>query len=102
MLGCVWGADGGVDGGASFLRRWNVSSRSCSSPSLGSSLLMSRCSSSFVNRERGILSCKLLAAILKAFQLPSLRFLLISTQVKCSELNSTGMGDLSSVPLAVA
>ena len=40
---------------------------------------------------RGIFSCRLSAAILNAIQLFSSLFLLILTQAKCSELNSTGI-----------
>ena len=41
---------------------------------------------------RGIFSCRSSAAILNAVQLFSSLFLLILTQVKCSGLNSTGIG----------
>ena len=49
---------------------------------------------------RGIFSCRSSAAILNAVQLFSSLFLLISTQVKCSGLNSTGIGSGSCVEQA--
>ena len=49
---------------------------------------------------RGIFSCRSSAAILNAVQLPSSLFLLISTQAKCSGLNSTGIGSGSCVERA--
>ena len=49
---------------------------------------------------RGIFSCRSSAAILNAVQLFSSLFLLISTQVKCSGLNSTGIGSGSCVERA--
>ena len=49
---------------------------------------------------RGIFSCRSSAAILNAVQLFSSLFLLISTQAKCSGLNSTGIGRGSCVEQA--
>ena len=62
---------------------------------------LSRLAISFGSRVlRGIFSCRLSAAILNAVQLFSSLFLLISTQVKCSGLNSTGIGSGSCVERA--
>ena len=102
VLIALWGSkEGGVDGQVSLKRFGGCSDSSELSELLSPSrVLRMFCSSSLVSVLRGILSCKLSAAILNAVHLLLLLSLCISTQARWSWLNSTGKGLLSWVDLA--